>query len=118
MFAAAKGDPYSLSSVGADHVPSGPEVAGHRSIKFERLSVDMTDSDRVSTSASGRLPQRGEGSLISVAQGIRLGLAITGQLGGSNIREAEEIDPRRELLEERINRLTITAGVRNMRAGP
>ena len=48
--------------------------------------------------------------------GYRLGLAITGQLGGSNIAEAdeiykaEEIDPRREMLEERINRLIIRQG--------
>ena len=108
FFAAAKGDLHRTLVLSA---PSGPAGEG-TVIRFERLAVEMRDG-------SFRLLRedaRNEALVAHAVLGYRLGLAITGQLGGSNIREAdeiykaEEIDPRREMLEERINRLIVRQG--------
>ena len=109
FFATAKGDPHRTLVL---NLPSGPEGAGNRTIKFERLAVDVKEGHFRLL----REDSRNEVLVAHAVPGYRLGLAITGQLGGSNIREAdeiykaEEIDPRRELLEERINRLIIRQG--------
>ena len=63
-----------------------------------------------------RETSRNEVLVAHAVPGYRLGLAVTGQLGGSNIQEAdeiykaEEVDPGRETLEERINRLIVRQG--------
>ena len=109
FFATAKGNPHRTLVLST---PAGltPEAKG--SIKFERLAVEV----REGRFRLLREDARNEVLVAHAVPGYRLGLAITGQLGGSNIREAdeiykaEEVDPRREMLEERINRLIVRQG--------
>ena len=109
FFATAKGNPHRTLVLST---PAGltPEAKG--SIKFERLAVEVREGHFRLL----REDARNEVLVAHAVPGYRLGLAITGQLGGSNIREAdeiykaEEVDPRREMLEERINRLIVRQG--------
>ena len=81
-------------------------------IRFEKLAVEVREGHFHLL----REDSRNEVLVAHAVPGYRLGLAVTGQLGGSNITEAdeiykaEEVDPRRELLEERINRLIVRQG--------
>ena len=109
FFARSKGEPGQTLVVSLP-----PGVAGETAptIRFERLAVEIREGHFRLL----REDSRNELLVSHAVPGYRLGLAITGQLGGSNIVEAdeiykaEEIDPLREMLEERINRLIVRQG--------
>ena len=109
FFATSRGDPHRTLVLST---PSSPTGETSTTVRFERLAVEVREGHFRLL----REDARNEILVAHAVPGYRLGLAITGQLGGSNIVEAdeiykaEEIDPRRELLEERINRLVVRQG--------
>ena len=109
FFASSRGDPHRTLVLST---PASPAGEYDSSIKFERLAVEVREGHFRYL----REDARNEVLVAHAVPGYRLGLAITGQLGGSNIREAdeiykaEEVDPHREMLEERINRLIVRQG--------
>lgn len=109
FFQTAKGNPH--QTLVLDAPAAGPNT-DRPSIRFEKLAVDVREGHFIGL----REQSRNEVLAAHAVPGYRLGLAIEGNLGGTNIREAdeiykfEEVDTRRELLEERINRLIIRQG--------
>ena len=108
FFSTANARPHSTLALSSPSSPTGEKGT----IRFEKLAVEIKEGHFRLL----REDARNEVLVAHAVPGYRLGLAITGQLGGSNITEAdeiykaEEIDPRREMLEERINRLIIRQG--------
>ena len=108
FFATARGNPGRTLVVATPASPTGQNAT----IRFEKLAVEVREGHFHLL----REDSRNEVLVAHAVPGYRLGLAVTGQLGGSNITEAdeiykaEEVDPRRELLEERINRLIVRQG--------
>ena len=109
FFATSRGDPHRTLVLST---PASPTGEAKSTLRFERLAVEVREGHFRLL----REDARNEVLVAHAVPGYRLGLAITGQLGGSNITEAdeiykaEEIDPRREMLEERINRLIVRGG--------
>ena len=109
FFATSRGNPHRTLVLS---IPPSPTREAKSTIRFERLAVEIREGHFRLL----REDARNEVLVAHAVPGYRLGLAITGQLGGSNITEAdeiykaEEIDPRREMLEERINRLIVRGG--------
>ena len=109
FFATSRGNPHRTLVLST---PPSPTREAKSTIRFERLAVEIREGHFRLL----REDARNEVLVAHAVPGYRLGLAITGQLGGSNITEAdeiykaEEIDPRREMLEERINRLVVRGG--------
>ena len=109
FFATARGNPHRTLVL---TLPASPTGESKATIRFEGLAVEIREGHFRLL----REDARNEVLVAHAVPGYRLGLAVTGQLGGSNIQEAdeiyksEEIDPRREILEERINRLIVRQG--------
>ncbi len=109
FFATARGNPHRTLVL---TLPAGPTGENKPTIRFERLAVEVREGHFRLL----REDARNEVLVAHAVPGYRLGLAVTGQLGGSNIQEAEEIykaeevDPGREVLEERVNRLIVRQG--------
>ena len=95
-----------ILSVAADAMGQVPQI------RFEKLAMEIRD-------ASFRMYRQDLRDEVLTAHGVppyRVGLAVTGTLGGSVSREATEVyktsivEPRQEILENRLNKLLFCTG--------
>lgn len=109
FFNASKGDPHRTLVL---NVPANDKDQQPTAIKFEKLAVDIKDGHF----STLRADSRDEVLVAHAVPPYRLGMAITGTLGATNIREAneiykfQEVDTRRIMLEEAISSQIIHKG--------